>query len=739
MVNIGSYKIINGAPMAYSLTILVILSIIVSSACMITVSESYGSSRAGAGLSEIYVQSHSRGPKSAAFTDKYSDTPLDYNKDNLIEHLRIDVELNVTEQGMYTVSANLVDGTDTTMCSASKGSTLDKGIRTIGLLFDGVSIFEKGFNGSYSLSDLCLRDEAGTLIDSRAKPYTTRHYNFTEFQGPAVVIFGTGINDYDIVDYGLDNNGNSLFEAVVIKLNLNVSIGGFYEVTGDAYVQRDENTGDEALVTKVTETIYAPFGGIKTVELIVGADTLIEKMCDGKIALKNIRVSDEAHRSTDWRALSYVTASSYHYTQFEIGASKFTDKFYEHFSDADFDGTPDGLTIDIELIVNRSDTYMLEGHLLDENGNHIAYASAMKELTAHGLSTMLLTFEGGALYSTALTDTAFELRDLRLYDTLGNTIISLEYAYTTRPYNYTDFQAPSIKPMAITKDYGLDTDKDNVFESLAIELTLESNSAGTYTILSYLEGSNDDYITQSKNDFDLTTGTQTVILHFNAAPIYEHGVDGPYTVTIIEVYDVDDTNSADGVLIVSKQFDYQTKSYKYTEFEPGESQKPGDAVKPDLTISATDISLSGAGDTKSTYTVTITATVHNKGSGDALFVTVKFYKGDPNDPSGGNPIEIGSKSIGHIKAQGSDSVLITWDAPVNSDIYVWVDPDNSIAEPDETNNIAYKNLDLSDLVADKGKDAGAEVLGSRTVIVSIVIILVVIVVLVFIVRRKLLK
>jgi ribosomal protein L37AE/L43A len=91
-------------------------------------------------------------------------------------------------------------------------------------------------------------------------------------------------------------------------------------------------------------------------------------------------------------------------------------------------------------------------------------------------------------------------------------------------------------------------------------------------------------------------------------------------------------------------------------------------------------------------TVTITAVVNNLGGLSASNIPVVFYNGDPD--KGG--VQIGSTKIDDLLAHRNATAQIAWVAASGPKaIFVRVDPDNAIAELDETNNGASAPVVIS--------------------------------------------
>jgi len=122
--------------------------------------------------------------------------------------------------------------------------------------------------------------------------------------------------------------------------------------------------------------------------------------------------------------------------------------------------------------------------------------------------------------------------------------------------------------------------------------------------------------------------------------------------------------------------------------------------KPDLAISTSDISLSSVYDLGAlTHKITINATVHNNGSASATNVKVKYYKKRITAPADADYVDISSdQTIPSIAGNSSYTMsAVVYDtgagaAGVQYSIKVVVDPDNTIAEEDETDNSATKSV-----------------------------------------------
>jgi hypothetical protein len=110
-------------------------------------------------------------------------------------------------------------------------------------------------------------------------------------------------------------------------------------------------------------------------------------------------------------------------------------------------------------------------------------------------------------------------------------------------------------------------------------------------------------------------------------------------------------------------------------------------VAPDLVVLESDIALIPPGPLTNGTAVTVNATVWNLGDGDAIQVFVRFTD---NDTSGQR--QVGTDQVipfvSRFGGTGNASVVWLAEPPGNHTICVAADPDNVIAEKNETNNVA---------------------------------------------------
>ncbi|NOQ29320.1 MAG: hypothetical protein GQ566_04350 [Methanosarcinales archaeon] len=300
---------------------------------------------------------------------------------------------------------------------------LGAGSQSIPLEFSGIKIRQNGVNGTYNLRYLNLYDDNWNQLDSIYDAYTTTHYNYTEFQRlPAE--FSDSYSDY-----GVDTDGDWLYDYLTIEIGVDVTTAGYYQVEGrldDSYGDYIEYRSNYAYLNTGNQTVQLDFSGI----------AIRQNEVNGTYDLRYLHLYDD-----DWNRIDYIydayTTSHYNYTDFQRPPAKFSDIYSDYGTDTDGDWLYDYLIIDVGVNVTMAGKYRIEGSLYDEYGYWIEYDNSYTYLNA-GNQTVTLAFRGTAIRQHNV-DGNFYLRYLNLYDGDWNRLDYIYDAYTTSYYNYTEF------------------------------------------------------------------------------------------------------------------------------------------------------------------------------------------------------------------------------------------------------------------------------------------------------------
>ena len=529
-------------------------------------------------------------PPGAEFDDVYSDYGKDdEDEDELYNYLVINVGVNVRDAGDYRISGSLYENrTYNSIDSASNTTYLNEGNQTVQLRFDGITIRQNEYNETYDLKYLRLynatytdpvppiappapmptpvprlkKSEAkltedkdtnnftvlyGEEFDYRRYAYTTKYYNWTDFQRPPAE-FTPGFNDY-----GLDTNNNTLYDYLVIEKEIEVREAGNYELHGSLeapsgkWIDSDWNyTYLDVGLHNATLKFYGP-----------------SIYLSGESGNFNVYMDLYDWDNGRWLDWATNTSSYYSYTDFERLPAEFTANFSDYGLDTDNDTLYNYLLVEAEINVTKAGEYELSGDLQyydEEEGYWKGIDGDWNRTYLNvGIHNITLQFDGIRIYGTEYNG-SFRTW-LNLYETEEGKRID-EMEYFTNDYNYTDFQKPPAEFNKVYSDNGTDTDEDGLYNYLTIDVGVNVTKAGNYRVRGYLYDSTGYQIDYKSNTTYLSTGSQTVQLNFEGIKIRQNGVNGPYNLKSLRLYD-----SSTGVRLDYISDAYTTSYYNYTDFQ----------------------------------------------------------------------------------------------------------------------------------------------------------------------------
>lgn len=232
-------------------------------------------------------------------------------------------------------------------------------------------------------------------------------------------------------DYGVDENGDGIYDYVVLKVGLDVRMPGNYMVEGSLY---DVNNG---LVVPISYGDDLQIGS-QALEL-----ELDEMRSPGPYRLKNLVLYDEAGDVVDRSPGGYLTGK---YSDLRMYDAELNGNYSDYGSDIDGDGLYDYLTLDVGVDVYAPGNYSLWGLLCDSKGKGLVWSLGFAYLLP-GIHTMHVDFDGKTLWMGRING-PYKLCNLSLESgdsfkenlTGEDTVLG---TYVTRPYNYTEFVSPA--------------------------------------------------------------------------------------------------------------------------------------------------------------------------------------------------------------------------------------------------------------------------------------------------------
>ncbi|MBN2269506.1 MAG: hypothetical protein JXN61_02770 [Sedimentisphaerales bacterium] len=496
------------------------------------------------GSLESQAKSHEIYGAKGSLTDALLDYGFDTNLDGLFDYLVIVASLDVEETGDYQLQADLLVNESTvvsgdTMLGYYGRSVpmcelpLEAGENTVNIYFKGRELRDCAISGPYQVYVSIFDSDGDYVADAN---FVTSAYDYRDFQPvPAEVVAA--------VDWGEDADGDWLFDYLVAELDVNV--------TADANYGIEAVLGfNDGLIDYKTDYLWLA-KGLQKIKFYFEGKKVRQSMLDGPYQV-TVSINDEYERQ------EFVhQTQAYTHSQFQWLDCAFTGNYNDYAADVGGDGLYDYVVVVAEVNTTVPGDYYVLAELENCDGNEISVASFYGPLSA-GVDIITLEFDALGIFRHRLNGPC--TLDARIYDQNGVEVDSRENAYCTRAYDYQEFRRPSVLFENSYRDYGIDENGNGLYEYLTIEADVNSAVSGDYTGTAWLWGGD---IVVTKMDFSahLSEGPVQLELKFAGVPLYERGLEGPYTLLYLAIYD------EDGGIVNYDWNMYETAAYKCTEFE----------------------------------------------------------------------------------------------------------------------------------------------------------------------------
>jgi hypothetical protein len=440
--------------------------------------------------------------KPSSFEPPYNDYALDTDSDGLYDYLVVEVTVNITSAGYYDIRGILRDSTYRYIDTEYISTYLGEGIQTLNLSFAAYYITEYGVDGQFNVS-LRLYDQTNGIYVYDA--YTTDYYSLDQFdrrssfEGPHS-------------DYGLDTDGNGLFDYLVVDVRLNITEAGIYTVYG-------------SLMSSATSTAYL-YPGINIVELRFSGISIYNSEYNGTYGIwLELFDNNSGYLDSDFYFTTFYT-----YDQFDPPPLTFQPPNSASGSDVDSDGLFEFMEINATVNITEAGYFTILSVMVDADWNIYGPVSNSGYFGV-GVQVVHLLFPAGKMYENGVIG-EFEVQ-LIATDESGN-ILDTDY-FMTGNFTYSQFEAPPA-----TLDYpfysdAVDPDFDGIYEQFVESITVNVTVAGWYTVEGELVDSSLVTISTASAYSYLTVGSHTVNLTFDGVAIF-NSQRSPYMV-FLELYD----------------------------------------------------------------------------------------------------------------------------------------------------------------------------------------------------------
>jgi uncharacterized repeat protein (TIGR02543 family) len=421
---------------------------------------------------------NANGNRSIQIGDIISDYGVDRDDDGHFDELVIEVEVTSDRVAGFQLGGLLQAG-DLEIRSNDQ-FTLEKGVQTIKIVFDGQQIGDHAVDGPYQVTALWAADpnlailaviDPDGMLDYQKLSYSTSAFKAIEFEYLDAAFTG------EYSHTGVDRDGNGLYESIIINVPLDIKRPGAFLVEGDIYdgsgdfVGQASWTGSDpnaSLQFDVSKT--QPPYSLEHLNLIKYMGPLIDSRfapeyliedLDGKIEVGAVSIG----ASTGGMIIAGVDP---------------TGTYTFNLVDTNGNGLNDILRVLVGVTVTDSGgNYRIEGLLEDEYGTQVAWAVSAPQALSVGNGTMTLDFDGKMLYDQLpLNGTrSWKLVAVKIFrNNLSSSTLESEakYATTTPAYSRNQFE-PSSPAITLFKD-----DLESGTDQWALTGTIWSLDSGTW-------------------------------------------------------------------------------------------------------------------------------------------------------------------------------------------------------------------------------------------------------------------
>ncbi|MFN8491305.1 MAG: invasin domain 3-containing protein [Caldilineaceae bacterium] len=361
------------------------------------------------------------------YTGAYADSGVDSNSNGLFDTLDIDVGVQVNHADNYTLVGWLyaADG------SAIPGAVATTAFSNSGaqtLQFDGKSIRWQRKNGPYTLRYLEVRDANQARVAFLAQAYTTSTaYAAPQFEPGG----GAELDATAYTDQGIDLNQDGLYDLLRISSTISVTTPGLYQLSAALKDQAGQ------AITDIAKEVNLNAGVNPTVTLDFPGGPIRQHGVNGPYQLAQVILTTQAGEVIDQQTLA-ATTKPYTATTFAFPLVVLTGDFHDAAVDTNHDGQKDYLNVAAPIQPGNNGVVIMQGRLVDKNGQEIQWVETNVAMTAGGVQTVTLPFSATQILSHGV-DGPYLLKDVLIYHTgdPSQAITDLP-AYVTAGYRHTD-------------------------------------------------------------------------------------------------------------------------------------------------------------------------------------------------------------------------------------------------------------------------------------------------------------
>ena len=396
------------------------------------------------------------------YVTPHSDSVYDSDSDGDYDYLVVNVSLwSFLDQSAY-MYVTLYSPSLYYLYGSTEYVYVTEGFSNITVYLPGEEIYNYHENGSFYVS-IFIYDADWNSIDY--SNFYTSSYNYDDFDPPGV-LFSTPYSDF-----GLDTDGDSYYDALVVNITLEVLKDGYYTIQMYVY---DYFYDD--YITDVMAGWNLSAGEVMVQISIPGLD-IYESGLDGPYVLYMDLYDDFNSTDDD----TYETGT-YGYTDFDGPDIMFSPPHEDYAVDTDSDYYDNEVVIEVYIDCLSAGYYDLVIYIEDYWGYEFDYIDETVYFDM-GATTYYVVLDSYSIITNGISGQFY----LYMYLVDSSTFEELDYDdYSTGYYYVSDFDPIGAFFYPPYDDYGRDDDSDGLYDVLVFSVNVESSYAGWYDIDAYI-------------------------------------------------------------------------------------------------------------------------------------------------------------------------------------------------------------------------------------------------------------
>lgn len=382
----------------------------------------------------------------STLTGSYASQGSDTDSDGLFNALLLDVEVDVTEPGNYSVVAWLADDEGTNAVWARTDGALEAGAHIVQLAFDGVLLNKLGVTQPFQMSLAEVYEVVGkhqVLRDFAENVHDTTYVS-TDFDPPAALLAGAN------PELPVDDDLDGLFDSLDFAIDLVINDPGVYQVSallkGSSMSLQATQTIEVAEAVNIERQLTAP-QNIANEQVVLSFDgaSIFYHREDGPYDLVQLRVSDVSDNTElDFQATGGTTASYLHSAFQQTGVVIDESSYTDMGGEPDLEGRFSTLEVAFSIGSSVPGPYIVQARLEDGLGKTVARAWTWVGLGGvdgfSEIALVQLSFNGMDI-SSSMVDGPYQLADVTVLSDSGLVMDQNPTPYLTDTYLASDFSA----------------------------------------------------------------------------------------------------------------------------------------------------------------------------------------------------------------------------------------------------------------------------------------------------------